>query len=464
MEASPEANAHPMILHAGRSHLVETGLLVSAVVIAYLNAFHGAFQYDDFRVIVDNPAVHSGSAWLGSLGGIRPLLKASYLLNWAVGTSPFGFHVVNVALHTLNALLLYTILLRFPAQGEDLKVQKIQERAAFFTALLWALHPVQTEAVTYICGRSVSLMATFYLGSVLAYIHGRERGSRAHQWLLSPLLFLLAFLTKETALTLPAALALWEFTARWDRKHRYSASAVHWALLAGMAVFLALNADYARLLTHGFQTRGWLDNLRSQIHAVAWLITSLSWPAHQNIDPLLPLMHRWSWSLACEAALLLGLLAAGLGNLRRRRWFAFGILWGFLQFLPTNSLVPRLDLANERQLYLASQGFIFVVCMGLLHAFEGWPHKLRWLQIGFATLAVGLGLLTMIRNQDYRSETTLWESSVRADPDNPRAFNNLGTAYSLAGDNGKAALAYREALRLRPDYPLARKNLAAVEP
>ncbi len=433
------------------------GVLICAVLLAYANALRGAFQFDDFKVIVDNPAIRSGSAWLAGAAGIRPLLKASYALNWAVDQGPLGFHFLNVVLHAANAALLYHVLCRWTAPQPNEGVSKPNAQAAFLAALLWALHPVQTEAVTYISGRSLSLMATFYLGSLLAYIRGRVTQDKMLQWGVSPLLFLLAFLTKETAVTLPMTLMLWELTGA-TKPRPFRGPAVHWVALGGVGLLLALHGDYRRLLSFGFQQRSLLDNLRSQIHGATWLLVKLPWPHPLNIDPVLPVFHRWTWGLAAELALLLGFLALGIWSVRRRPWLAFGILWAFLHLVPTNSVVPRLDLVNERQLYLASVGPLLVLSIGL----SGMgPSRLGRAAIGGLILL--LGLLTVVRNQDYRTEIALWESSLHAQPDNPRALNNLGTAYGAAGNYEGAMRSYREALRLKPDYEMPRRNLAVLE-
>ena len=147
-------------------------LLAALVAALYANACTGSFQFDDFNVIVEQPAVHTYTAWAAALPGIRPLLKASYLLNWTLDPGPLGFHLVNVAIHAGNSVLAYLLLRRFQARAGA------PAATAFLAALIFAVHPLQTEAVAYVCGRSTSLMALFYLGGVLAYVRGRETGSR----------------------------------------------------------------------------------------------------------------------------------------------------------------------------------------------------------------------------------------------------------------------------------------------
>ena len=158
------------------------------------------------------------------------------------------------------------------------------------------------------------------------------------------------------------------------------------------------------------------------------------------------------------AALLAALIATALGSLRRHPAFAFGTLWYFLHLLPTNSLLPRLDLVNERQLYLASLGPLFLLLVGLSRAL---PR--RSLFLGAAALMLALGLRTAARNEDYRTEIRMWESSLRANSENPRAYNNLAFALAAQGERAKAREALLRAISLDPGYGKARQNLAALE-
>ena len=335
-------------------------LLAGAVVAVYLNSFKGVFQFDDYNVIVDHGGVHSWSAFLAGLPrGIRPLLKLTYTLNWTSGLGLFGFHLVNVGLHAANAVMLFRL-------ASTIGGPSVSRFAALLPALLFAVHPVQTEAVTYISGRSVSLMAFFYLGSLLAYLRGRERGSRFLLYLASPILFLLAAASKEVAVTLPFALILCEAVRRerdgW--KEALRAQAVHWALLLFLAVLFLSHTGYGRLLEACFDIRGAAANLFTQIHGVGYLLSRLVMPHALNIDPDLPVFSGGSPVLIPEALLLAALLAAGVLGLKKRSMAGFGILWFFLHLVPTNSFIPRLDVANERQLYLASWGLFLAVTDG----------------------------------------------------------------------------------------------------
>ncbi len=431
--------------------------LVAAVGAVYLGSFRGVFQFDDYNVIVGNPVAHGLGAFLADLPrGIRPLLKLTYTLNWIFGPGPFGFHLVNTALHAANAVLLFRIARRVGGPS-------LSAFAAFVPALWFAVHPVQTEAVTYISGRSVSLMAFFYLSSLLAWLKGREEGRPLLLYAASPSLFLLAVLSKETAVTLPFALALAEGARGGGKgwKDAFAAQAVHWAMLACLAFLLLAHPGYGRLLESCFGIRSASENLLTQVGGIAYLLSRLILLNAQNIDPDLPVVREGTASLLPPALLLLLLLAAGAYAFRKRSLAGFGILWFFLHLLPTNSIVPRLDVANERQLYLASWGLFLALASFADRIPEGaWRRRAA---VCALLLAAMFGGFTVLRNAAYRSEVALWEDTARKSPGKARAHNNLGYAYRRAGRFAEAREEYLRALAIDPGHPFARGNLGELE-
>jgi tetratricopeptide (TPR) repeat protein len=404
--------------------------------LAYIPSLWGVFHFDDYNVIVHYDTVHSWQALLERWGGgVRPLLKASYTLNWTLG---FGFSLFNVVCHAANAALLYLI-------AETLFRDR---RAAWIAAVLFALHPAATEAVTYISGRSSSLMAVFYLGAMLAYL-------RRMHWSISAALFVCAVATRETAVTLPAALLLCELCsderASWRTILRRQWP--HWALLLAGGVFLLLNQRYFDLVAYGYGERSLADNLITQVGGVSYLVLRLISLHGYNIDPALPTLTEWTEALLFQGAFLAVLLALGIANLVRRPWIAFGILWFFLQLAPTNSIVPRLDVANDRQLYLACWGLFLAICI-----------QLRDLPRPFVAGALIVFAATSVARQvDYWSEIRLWESSVSLSPWNARGHNNLGYAYQIAGRTKEARSEYERALLFDPRHGKARLNLMILK-
>lgn len=415
-------------------------LLLFITFIVYLNSFFGAFQFDDYNVIVFNPSVHSFSAWFSDISyGIRLLLKLTYTLNWISGFGIFGFHLFNLAIHLANTTFIYLLSLRLT-----------NKKTAFLASILFAIHPVATEAVTYISGRSTSLMSFFYLGSLLAYINGSERDKKPLFYLISPLLFVMAVSTKETAVTLPLALFLWT--------RNFKKQAVHWILLLLIIFAIILHPNYGELLEYSFKTRSIKENLLSQINGITYLISRIIFVHRLNIDPDLPTISNWTALLSIQAVLLFVLFIIGLIGFCKRAWFGFGILWFFLHLLPTNSFVPRLDIANERQLYLPIWGIFLALSIGICEL----QKRIKWCKVLIIALLLILGYFTVMRNYVYRSEIALWTDTASKSPQKARIYNNLGYAYYLAGRFEEAESAYLIALRLKPNYVLARNNLTSL--
>ena len=409
-------------------------LVAAAVALAYLNSFAGVFQFDDFKVIVANPAVHSLAAWRDDLaGGIRPLLKLSYALNWMAGPGEAGFHAFNLAVHVVNTMMVLWLVGRLTND----------RAAAVVAALLFGLHPAQTEAVTYVSGRSASLMAAFYLGGLCAYAAGHR--------IFSVALFALAMMVKEVAITFPLALLLWDRSI--SRRQ-----AVHWALAIAAVAVLVVHPLYGTRLMPALDLDSVRSNVLSQIDAITYLVLRLVRIYPLDIDPDLRFATEWNLTLVIEAVLLAGLALAAVLSRKRRPWWALAAAWFAIHLLPTNSLLPRPDLANDRHLYLACIGPFAAVGIEVARALAARPRA--WAAV--AAVALLLAAATALRNRDYASEVALWEQTATVSPLKPRAFNNLGVAYEQAGRYDLAEAAYREALRLHPGYDLAGANLTRL--
>ncbi len=445
-------------------------LLPVLVLLIYLPSLASPFQFDDYNVIVENPAVHSLAAWWRSMPGIRPLLKLSYALNWVTVPEPAAFRLVNIGLHAVNALLVWRLLCEFA------RLRTLPPGVPLMTAALFALHPIQTEAVTYVCGRSVTLMACFYLGSLLAWMVAMRTGHL--RWKLTAgVAFLCAFLSKETALILP--LAAWLISAvlpppafKADLKPARRAWRGLLLVAAAAIAFLLMLPAYRDFLSAGLAQRPPVDNLALQANAVFYLASHLLWPAGMNADPALPTAVQWDALLAWQGLLLSALLVLAALALRQRSLAGVCVLWFLLHLAPTNSLLPRVDVANDRQLYLASIGVFAALAWAMALAID-WLRKrsraisgparlLPWLP---AMLLVAMaGWQTIERNRVYRSEVAFWEDVTRNAPWNARAYNNLGYARQLAGQYREARAAYQHALTLKPSLSQAHWNLASLPP
>jgi len=319
--------------------------------------------------------------------------------------------------------------------------------------LLFALHPANTEVVTYVSGRSVGQMSLFYLAGLVGFLSWRDGYGRGRLWFFTLSAFLLALASKEIAWTFPLALALMMWLAR---EPALKATWPAWlAGLAGLAVIFSLDR-YRSLVQTSLETRSILENLWTQVEGIHYLITRPLLGLHNNIDPDLPVRLAYAPDLAWKLALPAVLLLVALSQIRRRPWLSLGIAWFFLHLLPTNSLLARLDVANDRQLYLALLGpaFILAVLLQRLWGVARVPAILA--------LVLILAAHTHARNDDYRDEISLWQATTRDSPDKARAWNNLGYAHQEAGQWDAAETAYLRALDLDPGYERAQANLDEV--
>ena len=435
-------------------------LVVLAVGMAYANALQASFQFDDWDVIVRDPRVQSFTAWWASMPGMRPILKLSYALNHASGLGTAGFHAVNVLIHAANGLLILYLI-----QHLEIHAGQRASRLALAAALIFVLHPVQTEAVTYASGRSTSLSTLFALASVTAWLVGRSsRQARGHIYV--------------------CGLAAAHAARHRDQGERRdgtggaaavcrcrSVPAIQLATgLAAIRTSLAVAAGGARSspaasglpALSGHQPGHALhaENLIAQVHGIGYLLGQLLNIERMNADPALP-VHA---TLGLDGSLVLAgiVFAAGLAlrNIRRFPLPAFAVLWFLLWMAPGNSLLARLDLVNDRQLYTALAGPALLLAAAI--------HRLGRQQRYLAVVALSAVLLltgfaTHLRNDVYRDEVGFWRNVIAQSPHNARAFNNLGVALAGECDLVRAEAAWRRALVADPGYVRAAVNLRLLE-
>jgi hypothetical protein len=445
----------------------EALVLAAAVFAVWLPALGASFQFDDWSVIVGDPRVQTIAAWWDSMPGMRALTKLSYAANHEFGDGPAGFRAVNVALHAVNAVLVYTLL---RALAVVLAPARRASLLAITGALVFALHPVQTESVTYVAGRSNVLMATFALAASYAWVRRCDGRSRA-AWSFAVLAATAcALCAKETAAVLPLAMALLAavLAGAPAQSPTVGAPPRDWRLallppaaLVAAALFAALAVlPYDYLLRTSLETRSPLENLVAQVPAIGYLLGQLLRWDRLNADPALTPVTTLDAATAAGAAALLVALAWALARLRRHPAVAFGVLWTFVWLAPTNSLLARLDLVNDRQWYLAIVGPAWLVGLGVAHAADLAPPHLR-VKVAAGVLlsvAAAMAIGTVDRNRVYATEVTFWADVLRKSPHSARAANNLGIAHARACDAAAAAAAFALATRLAPSDPQAEIN------
>jgi len=444
-------------------------MICAFTLAAFAGIFAGDFQYDDVSAIFENPHLSGWHTFIGHLDHmVRPVLYSTFLFDrWLYGTNPAGYHLLNLLLHLGSGLFIYLILTR--------AVTEEARHVPYWSALLFLIHPMATETVTYISGRASGLMAFFYLFAFFLYTKAAEHQDSLKLRRLylsgSVLMLILSLGSKETAVMFPLALLLWELLIRRLTGPSLRSAILFrhlpfWIVLLLAAVWASVHPRYTALAKFSFILRPFWDNALSELHAMVYALLLFFTPWNQNFDHHLPEFHSlFQWPLLLDLLLLSGTVAIGLFSWRRYPLVAFGLGWFFIQLLPI-SLIPRNDLLSERNLYLPSIG-LFLAIVALGSWFTQWvttllarPGFVRFTVTGIAVLfVIVLGAFTYQRNLLYQDRLLLWSDAVLKSPDKARPHNNLGYAYALHGDWDRAIEEFRTAARLDPDFILAQQNL-----
>jgi protein O-mannosyl-transferase len=449
--------------------LIPLILLCAVTAAAFTGTFSGGFHYDDMSTILENPHLNGWQILVGHLDHmVRPVLYATFLIDrFLYGTNAAGYHLLNLLLHLGSGLLMYLICNR--AVTEEAKY------VPFGAALLFLIHPMATETVTYISGRASGLMAFLYLFAFFLYIKASEQPDavmlRRLYLSASVLSLILSLGSKETAVTFPLALLFWDVLIR-----RLKGPALRtvilfrhlpfWIVLLFAAAWALMHPRYAALAQFSSTLRPIWVNLLSELHATAYAVLLFFTPWDQNFDHDLREFHSLTqWPLPLDLLLLSATAGAAVISWRRYPLIAFGLGWFFIQLLPI-SLIPRNDLLSERNLYLPSIGlFLVIVALGSygirrVATVLQRPQLVWFISTGLAAMLVlVLCTFTSQRNRLYQDRLSLWSDAVLKSPDKARPHNNLGYAYALQGDWDRAIQEFRTAVRLDPDYLLARHNL-----
>ena len=444
----------------GMSERLKIVLLLAVSILVYVNTLPNSFAFDDRLYIFQNPAVTHFS--VGGLfepektsNVLRPVTFATFALNWALGGElPFGYHLLNVLLHATVTLLLYLVL------GKLLESFPEATTVAFVAALLFAVHPIHTEAVAWISARSELLAAGFLLSAWLLHLH---------DWNISALVCLvLAMMSKESAVAFLPLVLVGDY-ARGKLKPLLRYAWIGGIIALHLAVFWKLKGG-----RFGEKSFPFFDNPLASFPAklrilnafhIVWKYIGLQlYPATLSCDysynaiPLYAnLRHTLPWAVA--TLLVLGLWVWAVWTKRSAWMVAGGIyLGGFIA--TSNFLIPTGTIMGERLAYLPSAGFCLLVAL-LWIQLEERRRTLAWTLLGI--LGVALATRTVIRNRDWHDNFTLFSSAVRAVPGSFRAHLNLGDEYMHLGRLEEASAEFQTAVAIYPDFPEAVSNYGLVE-
>jgi Flp pilus assembly protein TadD len=444
--------------------------MVCAALIVYSNCFWVPFLFDDRQSITDNPTIRHlwplGRVLAPPVGGItvsgRPLVNLSLAVNYALGgTAVWGYHALNLAVHIFAGLALMGIVRRTllqPALRE--RFGGVALPLALAVALLWEVHPLQTESVTYVVQRAESLMGLCYLFTLYCFIRGTE--SPAAGWpVLAVVACVLGMATKEVMVSAP--LMVWLYDRTFVAGTFGGALRRRWGLYAGLGgswlllAYLVAHASELGSQRAGFHAEvSWWSYALTQLWAIVHYLWLTAWP-HPLVFDYGVLQVRGAVKVGAWA-LVVGLLAGGT-VVSLGRWPAIGFVggWFFAILGPTSSVLALAgQTVAEHRMYLALAAVVTLLVLGV-YAWVG-----RWSLVLLLAIAVMWGLLTMRRNEDYRSEVALWSDTVAKRADNWRAHNSLGTARLEQGRIDEAIRQFQEAIRLKPDYAEAHNNLGAA--
>lgn len=494
-------------------------LVVMVGLVAYSNSFTVPFMFDDDTSIVNNPVIKDLGKFLSGDGYVfNPRRFVGYLsiaLNYHFGgLNVIGYHVVNLTIHIMNALLVYaltclTLHTPFLVSGAQvqcmenpsvtsLRSSSITTLMPLFAALLFVAHPIQTQAVTYIIQRLASLATFFYLASVVCYARGRitsvnsEKGveKEGHSsftirhspdlwYVLALFSALIAMRTKEIAATLPLAIMLYEFSffSRLDRKKAL-------LILVPIAVTLVIvpmsmllaGKPFGELLSDASQMSRETTLINrpvyflTQIRVISTYLRLLVFPVGQNLDYeyflydsffLTPVILSTLLHIALiGGAVLLFYMTEQRGNGPGKRakpvarLIFFGVCWFYLALMVESSIIPIVDVIFEHRLYLPSVGF--VIAIAALAELLGQRYSMKAVCIPMACLILAFGVATWKRNVVWADSLSLWEDTVAKSPNKDRPHYSLAYVLMQRKRFPESIQHLKKAISLNPDIDFAK--------
>jgi hypothetical protein len=454
-------------------------ILAGLIFLIYSSNLKGTFIFDDSR-LENNPPLHITQLSLTNLlkagfkssPSTRPISYITFALNFYFhGFQTTGYHLVNICIHIMAAIFLF-LLIKTTLSLPPLSIKYGKYTwLPFAVALVWAVHPLQTQSVTYIIQRMNSLSAMFYILAFYLYARGRLSQTRGMKWLFFFGFFLAGILSlgsKETAATLPFFIFLYEWyffqdlDSAWLKKQIIPAAII--ILFFGFLVFLYLGTDPLAYILSSYGSRNFTlpERILTEFRVVVFYISLLLFPhpARLNLD------HHFLYSSSLispittllSMAFLLVLLGLAVGTARRNRLFSFCIIW-FLGNLVIESSVIGLEIIFEHRNYLPSMMAILLIISTVFQLL----HKSSWVKIAIICfIVILLSSWTYDRNSVWNSKITLWSDCAAKSPGKARPHNNLGYALKQQGRLKEALAHYQQTIRIDPEFFEAYNNIGNI--
>ncbi len=467
------------------------GALFLLVLCAYSDTFQSSWHLDDYPNVVNNYSLHLGDLSPESLSKTffsrsdplhnlyRPVACLSFAANWYFGReNVFGYHVVNIAIHFLTAFILFLTVLNL-YKSPNLKQTSKEDGywIALLSAVLWALNPIQTQAVTYIVQRMASMAAMFYILGIYFYVKGRISSSRRRQVLYfmgCVAGYILAVGSKENAVTLPLALLIAEIIFFQNLENPKTRRAI-WVITALIGILsilaaavLFIKADSFSIF-EGYQHRSYTltQRLMTEPRVLIFYLTQLFYPVPQRIsiehDIDISTSFFEPWTTLPAIFLVALLIVIGASQIRKRPIVAFSILFFFLNHVIESTILP-LEVVFEHRNYLPSLFLFLPVAAGLFRLVDYYREKKQFMYkilVPFLVLLVtGLSISTYVRNMTWATEKTLWEDAMQKAPGRARPAYNLAKHYYKTGNFEKALELFNKSLISRDSKPKYSQALA----
>jgi protein O-mannosyl-transferase len=441
------------------------GAIILAVFAVYSNSLSGPFVFDDLEALPENSTLRHFSTVFSppassSLAG-RPVLSLSFGLNYALGQyRVWGYHLVNVIIHGLTGLVLFGILRRtFRLPVLSARFGRDADWLAFAGVALWVLHPLNTQAVTYIVQRAESLMGLFYLLTIYCFLRGLD-ARHPRFWLGASLAACLAGMgTKEVMVSAPLMVFLYDrafvtgnYIESWNRRKKF-----YVALAATELLLIYLVASLGG--NRGGSTGGFSSHARWGAYWLTQFPAVLTYLKLSLVPYPLIFEYGTQWVQSIGQAAIgmtaVTILVCGtVWALIKRPAVGFLGVWFFAILAPTSIVPGTTQMIVEHRMYLA---LIPVIVLLITIAYR-WMGRGSFAVAGIAALV--LGGLTYNRNDAYRSDVALWQDTLAKRPDNTKALLCLGNAFvDSPGHIRDAIAAYRSALAINPDFAEVHNNL-----
>ncbi|MBF0352766.1 MAG: tetratricopeptide repeat protein [SAR324 cluster bacterium] len=450
----------------------------------YFSTLFIPFFFDDHHII-DNASLHSlAIQWQELLHNwykfqnSRIFPDLTFALNYYVhGLDVPGYHAVNILIHAINALILmrmFSFLVSIHTSAEEQVSSRSSITFIQYTVIsFFIIHPLLTGCVNYTVQRAELMAMTFYALGFLCYLHLRHQtGTRRPVWAFLILIcWYLALKSKITTVTFPGMLLGYEVilgasTPEFMKKLMHAGIAVSGLALCFILLQYEFHLFIPQATSVGFNAGelwGPWEQFQAQSRALFyyWRNLFLPYPGWLSVDHDFRISSQFIDPVALLALLGHLLIAAGALLLARQKriYAALGIFWFYVVQSPY-MITPIADILVDYRVYSVSPGFFLI----MLEMLKFLNHRVS--PHGFRSLLLGLGCLTLLtawnRNLDYDSNITLWEDALNKAPENARAYNNLGDVYFNESQWGKAENAFQNAIRIKPDYFDARRNLAKV--